>query len=50
MIVFRCFQELDRLEDDAAVYKMVGPVLVQQDTAEAKQTVQKRLDYITKEK
>lgn len=31
------------------VYKLVGPVLVKQDLIEAKQTVDKRLDYITKE-
>lgn len=42
-------QELDLLEDDAVVYKLVGPVLVKQAVAEAKLTVQKRLDYITKE-
>ena len=31
------------------VYKLVGPVLVKQDLEEAKQTVDKRLEYITKE-
>jgi prefoldin beta subunit len=44
-----CVQELDLLEDDAAVYKLVGPVLVKQEVSEAKLTVQKRLEYITKE-
>ena len=42
-------QEMELLDDSAIIYKMVGPVLVKQDPAEAKQTVTKRLDYITKE-
>lgn len=42
-------EELDLLEDDALVYKLVGPVLVKQDVSEAKLTVEKRLQYITKE-
>ena len=42
-------QELELLEDDAVVYKLVGPVLVKQDVTEARVTVKKRLDYITKE-
>ena len=40
---------MDILEGDAVVYKLVGPVLVKQDLEEAKQTVEKRLQYITKE-
>ena len=42
-------QELDRLEGEAPVFKMMGPVLVKQDLEEAKQTVQKRMDYINGE-
>jgi prefoldin beta subunit len=42
-------EELDLLEDDAVVYKLVGPVLVKQELSEAKQTVEKRLEYIKKE-
>ncbi|KAL5483763.1 hypothetical protein EMCRGX_G020175 [Ephydatia muelleri] len=42
-------EELDVLEDDAVVYKLVGPVLVKQELAEAKQTLEKRLEYINKE-
>ena len=42
-------QELDILEEGAVVYKLVGPVLVKQDASEAKMTVEKRLEYITKE-
>uniref|UniRef100_A0A0R3RPM8 Probable prefoldin subunit 6 n=1 Tax=Elaeophora elaphi TaxID=1147741 RepID=A0A0R3RPM8_9BILA len=41
--------ELDLLEDDATVYKLIGPVLVKQDLIEAKQNVEKRIDYITSE-
>ena len=40
---------MELLDDSAVIYKMVGPVLVKQEPAEAKQTVTKRLDYITKE-
>ena len=43
------FQELDLVGDDAVVYKLIGPVLVKQDLADAKQTVEKRLEYIRKE-
>lgn len=43
------FQELDKLEEGANVYKLIGPALVKQDIEEAKQTVQKRIDYINSE-
>ena len=39
-------QEFSSLNDDAKVYKLVGPVLLKQDTAEAKSTVESRLEYI----
>ncbi|CAM9192272.1 unnamed protein product [Heterosigma akashiwo] len=39
-------QELDLLADDAQVFKMLGPVLIKQDLAEAKDNVTKRLDFI----
>lgn len=42
-------QELDRVEEGGVVYKLIGPVLVKQELVEAKLTVDKRLDYITKE-
>ena len=45
----RDVQELDLLDDDAGVYKLVGPALIKQDPVEAKSNVQKRLDYITGE-
>jgi len=41
--------ELKRLESDATVFKMIGPVLVKQDVDESKQNVQKRIDYISGE-
>eukprot|EP00271_Cylindrocystis_brebissonii_P021543 TRINITY_DN7767_c0_g1_i1.p2 TRINITY_DN7767_c0_g1~~TRINITY_DN7767_c0_g1_i1.p2 ORF type:complete len:128 (+),score=38.83 TRINITY_DN7767_c0_g1_i1:1217-1600(+) len=42
-------KELERLEDDAVVYKLIGPVLVRQDLLEAKANVAKRLEYIAAE-
>ncbi|WAR30480.1 PFD6-like protein [Mya arenaria] len=41
--------ELERLEAAATVYKMIGPVLVKQEMTEAKDNVQKRIDYISGE-
>jgi len=40
---------MQRLDPDANVYKLIGPVLVKQDHEEAKQNVQKRIDYINTE-
>jgi len=42
-------QELDLLDDSAQVYKMVGPVLMKNETDDAKQTVDQRLELITGE-
>uniref|UniRef100_A0A914N3P0 Probable prefoldin subunit 6 n=1 Tax=Meloidogyne incognita TaxID=6306 RepID=A0A914N3P0_MELIC len=42
-------EELDRLEEGAEVFKLIGPVLVKQELGEAKENVQKRIDYIQKE-
>lgn len=43
-------KELDLLgEDDDGVYKLIGPVLVKQDLAEAKANVRKRIEYIEAE-
>ena len=42
-------QELDLLDDQSTVYKMVGPVLMKNDLDDAKQTVEKRLEYISGE-
>ncbi|ESQ33877.1 hypothetical protein EUTSA_v10009093mg [Eutrema salsugineum] len=42
-------KELDLLEEDANVYKLIGPVLVKQDLAEANANVRKRIEYISAE-
>jgi len=42
-------EEFERIEEGCNVYKMIGPVLVKQDPDEAKQNVQKRIDYISGE-
>jgi prefoldin beta subunit len=42
-------QELELLDDGANVYKLIGPVLVKQDLAEAKANVKKRIEYISAE-
>lgn len=34
------------MADDANIYKLVGPVLLKQDSTEAKSTVDGRLEYI----
>ncbi|KAK4890762.1 Prefoldin subunit 6 [Elasticomyces elasticus] len=42
-------KEFATLADDANIYKLVGPVLLKQDTTEAKGTVDGRLSYIEQE-
>ncbi|XP_066318283.1 prefoldin subunit 6-like [Miscanthus floridulus] len=42
-------KELELLSDGANVYKLIGPVLVKQDLAEAKANVKKRIEYISAE-
>ncbi|XP_064458229.1 prefoldin subunit 6-like [Ornithodoros turicata] len=42
-------EELDLLEPEATVFKLVGPVLVKQPLDEAKQNVSKRIEYIAAE-
>ncbi|XP_030622241.1 prefoldin subunit 6 [Chanos chanos] len=42
-------EELDMLNSQNTVYKLIGPVLVKQDLDEAKATVAKRLEYINGE-
>eukprot|EP00631_Chrysoreinhardia_giraudii_P004803 CAMPEP_0197421890 /NCGR_PEP_ID=MMETSP1170-20131217/11824_1 /TAXON_ID=54406 /ORGANISM="Sarcinochrysis sp, Strain CCMP770" /LENGTH=127 /DNA_ID=CAMNT_0042949177 /DNA_START=78 /DNA_END=461 /DNA_ORIENTATION=+ len=41
--------ELKVLEDDATVYKLVGPVLVKQELSDVKHNVSKRLEFISGE-
>jgi len=42
-------KEFAVLENDATVYKLVGPVLVKQNIVDAKHNVKKRLTYIREE-
>eukprot|EP00295_Goniomonas_pacifica_P035603 CAMPEP_0175959638 /NCGR_PEP_ID=MMETSP0108-20121206/34908_1 /TAXON_ID=195067 ORGANISM="Goniomonas pacifica, Strain CCMP1869" /NCGR_SAMPLE_ID=MMETSP0108 /ASSEMBLY_ACC=CAM_ASM_000204 /LENGTH=100 /DNA_ID=CAMNT_0017287113 /DNA_START=79 /DNA_END=381 /DNA_ORIENTATION=- len=42
-------KELNMLEDDAEVYKLIGPTLLLQDVAESRANVQKRLQWISDE-
>ncbi|XP_078439660.1 prefoldin 6 [Wolffia australiana] len=42
-------KELEILKEDANVYKLIGPVLVKQDLAEANANVRKRIEYISGE-
>ncbi|KAA0199722.1 hypothetical protein HAZT_HAZT000441 [Hyalella azteca] len=41
--------EVDLLEESDVVYKLIGPALIRQDLAEAKSSVDKRIEYITNE-
>ncbi|XP_018323629.1 prefoldin subunit 6 isoform X2 [Agrilus planipennis] len=41
--------ELDILSTDSVVYKSVGPILIKTDITEARQNVEKRMDFINKE-
>ncbi|KAG2498321.1 hypothetical protein HYH03_003581 [Edaphochlamys debaryana] len=42
-------EELKLLDDDANVFKSVGPVLVRQDLVEARSNVTNRLEFIKKD-
>jgi len=42
-------EELDFLEPESNIFKLTGPVLVKQDLTEAKETVAKRIQYISAE-
>ncbi|XP_045592096.1 prefoldin subunit 6 [Procambarus clarkii] len=42
-------EELDLIGDESVVYKLIGPALIRQDLEEARQNVNKRVDYITQE-
>ncbi|KZZ95736.1 Prefoldin [Ascosphaera apis ARSEF 7405] len=42
-------KEFDTLDDDANIYKLVGPVLLKQETSEAVHAVEARLGFIEKE-
>lgn len=42
-------KELELLDDEANVFKLIGPVLVKQDLVEARTNVKKRIEYIAAE-
>lgn len=42
-------KEFASLDEEANIYKLVGPVLLKQDPTEARSTVDSRLEYIEKE-
>lgn len=42
-------KELELLDEETNVFKLIGPVLVKQDLVEAKANVNKRIDYISGE-
>ena len=42
-------QEFATLADDANIYKLIGPVLLKQDKAEAVMNVNRRLEHIQSE-
>lgn len=42
-------QEFDLLDDEANIYKQIGPVLLKQDKTEALMSVNGRLEFIEKE-
>lgn len=39
-------EEVDLLEDDAVIYKLIGPLMVPQDIKEVKETIKGRLKYL----
>uniref|UniRef100_A0A2P2I101 Probable prefoldin subunit 6 n=1 Tax=Hirondellea gigas TaxID=1518452 RepID=A0A2P2I101_9CRUS len=41
--------EMDVLEENDVVYKLIGPALIRQDLTEAKCSVDKRIEYISNE-
>lgn len=42
-------KELELVDDEAKIFKLIGPVLIKQDLDEAKANVEKRLQYIKDE-
>jgi len=42
-------KEMDLLPTDAIVYKLIGPTLLKQDKADAKDVVGKRIEFISSE-
>ena len=46
VLFFQVKEELDLAGEDTRVFKLIGPALVNQDLAEAKGNVEKRIEYI----
>jgi prefoldin beta subunit len=42
-------EEMDKVDSEAKVFKLIGPALVRQDVSEAKSNVDKRISYISGE-
>ncbi|KAK0712784.1 Prefoldin, partial [Lasiosphaeria miniovina] len=42
-------REFVKLKDDETIYKLIGPILLKQDKADAESTVNGRLEFIGKE-
>ena len=49
LISIKPSQELDLINEENVVYKLIGPALIRQDLEEARQNVSKRVDYIQQE-
>ena len=43
-------EDLGRLEDEAKVFKLIGPALVKVELKEAKENVDRRIQYLSEEK
>lgn len=41
--------EFNFIEETDTVYKLIGPILIKTETAEAKLNIEKRLEFINKE-
>lgn len=44
--IFMAKKEVDLLEDDAVIYKLIGPLMVPQDLKEVKETIASRIKYL----
>ena len=42
-------KEFNLIDEHAVIYKLVGPVLAKQELVEARQNVEKRLEYMNSE-
>ena len=49
ILVLLSLQELDLLDAEARVFKLIGPVLMKQPLKEAKDTVENRIKYLKDE-